>query len=122
LVIILGQQFPKSDAAYYQAKYGRFGVIVLSWAWAVEETLDPSTYIKGDVFAIISPQSSVTATKIFEASLHLSYADGPIVIGASEPYRFSTEHAVQDIVAGPSFFQKAVKHYGQTISDNFYLV
>ena len=122
LVIILGQQFPKSDAAYYQAKYGRFGVIVLSWAWAVEETLDPSTYIKGDVFAIIPPQSSVTATKIFEASLHLSYADGPIAIGASEPYRFSTEHAVQDIVAGPSFFQKAVKHYGQTISDNFYLV
>ncbi len=122
LVIVLGQQFPKSDAAYYQAKYGRFGVIVLSWAWAVDKSLDASTYIKGDMFALISPESSVTATQIFEASLHLSYADGPIAIGAQEPYRFSTEHAVQDIVAGPNFFHRAVKHYGQTISDNFYLV
>ncbi|MEO3942034.1 glycosyltransferase [Paenarthrobacter nicotinovorans] len=122
LVIVLGQQFQKSDAAYYQAKYGRFGVIVLSWAWAADEVLDAATYVRGEAFALVLPDSSVTATMISEASLHLCYADGPIAIGDDDPYRFSAQHSVRDIVARPAFFQKAVKHYGQTISDNFYLV
>ncbi len=122
LVIVLGRGFQKSDAAHFQAKFGRFGVIILSWAWATHEALDPASYMKGDAFALISPDSSITPKTIFEASLHLSYVDGPIVMCSEESYQFSTEHIVRDIVAGPAFFQKAVKNYGQTISDNFYLV
>lgn len=122
VVIVLGRSFQKSDASYFQAKYGRFGVVILSWAWAVNESLDPSTFISGDSFAFISPDSTVSAKAIYEASLHRAYVDGPVVIQSGEPYRFSAQHAVEDIVAGPAFFKKAVVNYGKTISDNFYLV
>lgn len=122
LVIILGRSFKKSDAAYLQATYGRFGVVLVSWAWANDETLDPATYIKGDVFALVSPDSKVNAKLIYEASLHRTYVDGPIVMGSEEKYHYVPASVVQDIVAGPEFFQKAIKNYGQAISDNFYLV
>jgi len=122
LVIILGRSFKKRDAAYLQATYGRFGVVLVSWAWANDETLDPNTYIKGEVFALVSPDSNVNAKLIHEASLHRTYVDGPIVMGSDEKYQYVPTSVVQDIVAGPEFFQKAIKYYGQAISDNFYLV
>jgi spore maturation protein CgeB len=122
LVIVLGRTFQKSDAAFLQAKYGRFGVVVLSCAWAADESLDPSTYLSGDVFALISPDSNVSAKTIYEATLHRAYVEGPVVMQSGDPYRFSTEHAVEGIVAGPAFFKKAVVNYGKSVSDNFYLV
>ncbi|MFJ4167923.1 glycosyltransferase [Paenarthrobacter sp. NPDC089714] len=122
LLIVLGREFEKSDAAHYQAKYGRFGVVVLSHAWAEDATIEASTYVKGDAFAVISPRTEITAKTIYEASLHLSYAGGPIAIEADSPYRFVTEHAIENIVAPPSFLRKAVINYGRTVSDNFYLV
>ncbi|MFJ4209601.1 glycosyltransferase [Paenarthrobacter sp. NPDC089675] len=122
LIVVLGAGFEKSDAAHYQAKYGRFGVVVLSHAWAKNENLDAASYISGDAFAVISPRSEVSAKTIYEASLHLSYADGPIAMGADAPYRYVTEHAIDNIVAPQAFLKKAVSNYGLTMSDNFYLV
>ncbi|WP_347108232.1 glycosyltransferase [Paenarthrobacter sp. S56] len=122
LIVVLGKSFQKSDAAHYQSTYGRFGVVVLSQAWAKNETLDASSYIPGDAFAFISPRCELPAKTIYEASLHLSYIDGPIAIGNNAPYRFVTEHAIENIVAPKAFLQKAVSNYGLTVSDNFYLV
>lgn len=122
LIVVLGRGFRKSDAAHYQAKYGRFGVVVLSQAWARDEALDAASYVQGDAFALISPRSEVAAKTIYEASLHLSYADGPVVMESDKPYRFVTKHVIDNIVAPPAFLKKAVSNYGLTVSDNFYLV
>lgn len=122
LIIVLGRTFRKSEVPYLQAKYGRFGVVIASWAWANDETLNPASYMKGDLFALIGPDSRITAKQIYEASLHRSYVDGPIAIGSGQTYRFTTEHVVRDIIAGHEFFQKAIKSYGENVSDNFYLV
>ncbi|MGF6833422.1 spore maturation protein CgeB [Paenarthrobacter sp. TE4293] len=122
LIIVLGRTFRKSDIPHLQAKYGRFGVVIVSWAWANHEELNPATYMKGDVFALIAPDSRITAKQIYEASLHRSYVDGPIAMGSDQIYKFTTDHMVLDIIAGREFFQKAIKSYGENVSDNFFLV